>query len=356
MNTSILPVPDLIAAAAAGDAKGVQRLLSERASSTLVNQVDSSGKTALHYACQNGDVRVLTLLLESPFTELHLTCPNGNTALHLAALSSARDVIALLCSDGRCNSDCRNKFGETPLHLVAAQGCAAAPETATLLLHLGAHLSIVDKWGRTPLDVSREHAEAHITAVFESYLKDDNACTSEEREIVRLCTEKYQAQCATQSVQREGARPLHVIPSISDVRLKPTETVCRSIFSDSAISTVRPSTGRSSVHKKTLSKMVEYPGSLERICALLLAGDKVDPAGTDAFGLTALHKFSVWNNCEYIELLLPHLTIADIQRKCPAGKTALVHAVDAGAKDAVKMLTDLGGNEEGDSLTIRNNS
>lgn len=346
-------MPDLITAVAAGDVRAVQRLLSEAASSpALVNQVDSSGKCALHYACQNGDVRVLSLLLDSAHTELLLTCPDGNTALHLAALSSSRDIISLLYADGRSNLDYKNKFGETPLHLVAAQGNTVAAETAALLLHLGAHLSIVDKWGRTPFDVSREHGEAHITVVFETYLQDDKACTLEEREMVNLCTAKYQAKCAAESIQRDNARSLLVIPSVSDIRLKPTKTICKNIFNDSTIITQQLSSAYSSGHKKALSKLVEYPGSLEQMRALLLDVDEVDPAGADAFGLTALHKFSAWNKCEYIELLIPHLSTVDIQRRCPAGKTALDHAVDAGAQDAVKMLTAVGVNENGNTQTI----
>ena len=37
-----------------------------------------------------------------------------------------------------------------------------------------------------------------------------------------------------------------------------------------------------------------------------------DPAGRDAFGLSALHKFAAWNKVDLLELLLPFLSEQDL--------------------------------------------
>ena len=57
----------------------------------------------------------------------------------------------------------------------------------------------------------------------------------------------------------------------------------------------------------------------------------IDPAGTDSYGLTALHKFASWNKTMFIDLLVPKLTREEINYKCPDGKTALHWAVEMAA-------------------------
>ena len=57
----------------------------------------------------------------------------------------------------------------------------------------------------------------------------------------------------------------------------------------------------------------------------------IDPAGTDSYGLTALHKFASWNKTLFIELIVSKLTAEEINAKCPEGKTALHWAVEMAA-------------------------
>ena len=57
-----------------------------------------------------------------------------------------------------------------------------------------------------------------------------------------------------------------------------------------AASPAAASTAAGTPRKPGLSKHVEYPGDESEV-ARLLAGGTVDPAGRDAFGLTALPKY-----------------------------------------------------------------
>ena len=68
----------------------------------------------------------------------------------------------------------------------------------------------------------------------------------------------------------------------------------------------------------------------------------VDPAGADAYGVTALHKFASWNKTAMLDLLLPALPEGAINAACPEGKTALHWAVEMASVGAVKVLVRAG--------------
>ena len=93
----------------------------------------------------------------------------------------------------------------------------------------------------------------------------------------------------------------------------------------------------------SLSKAVEYPGDPAHVAAAL-AGGGCDPCGRDAFGLTALHKFSAWDKVDLITLLLPHLDDADARLNERAGEhgwTPLHAAAEMGAARAAEALLAL---------------
>lgn len=54
----------------------------------------------------------------------------------------------------------------------------------------------------------------------------------------------------------------------------------------------------------SLSKLIEYPGDPDQL-RLLLTERKVNPAGKDMLGYTALHKFSSWDKVDLLEILCP---------------------------------------------------
>lgn len=54
--------PDIVQAAKYGLARDVERALTENPS--CINHQDASGLTALHWACGNRDIEILTILLE----------------------------------------------------------------------------------------------------------------------------------------------------------------------------------------------------------------------------------------------------------------------------------------------------
>lgn len=160
-----------------------------------VNEQDTLGRTALHYASENGHTDVLTLLFTAG-ADVSLKDDDGKTALDLATTSEARETLegferihfkrqhpfavaeqALQSADptaihqadeaGRtplfqaianttllrqlldrgARVGVQDKFGQTPLHLAVQ---ADQVESIQLLLERGASTDIKDFWGLTP--------------------------------------------------------------------------------------------------------------------------------------------------------------------------------------------------------------
>jgi ankyrin repeat protein len=138
---------------------------------------------------------------------------------------------------------------------------------------------------------------------------------------------------------------MSIFGQIGGVKLKKTKTVEKTMFKKSeGTSTTSTGTGASSSSsitsdkRKALSKFIDFPGDVEEVKRHLGNPTEVNPAGTDAYGLTALHKFASWNKTILMEMLLPYLSSDELNSRCPDGKTALHWAVEMAAVASVKLL------------------
>ena len=163
---------EFVDAAACGDFDSVEALLAGAGLPRgLFNAVDKDGRSAFHYACLNDDTRLLRLLLADARVDVRLRSPRGDEGAHMAALYSSLEALKLLLAEsGRCELSAVNNYGETPLHLCAGSGDKNAPKTARLLLASGASLEIADRYGRGPMDVSKDNGETATLRVFEEHL------------------------------------------------------------------------------------------------------------------------------------------------------------------------------------------
>jgi ankyrin repeat protein len=377
--------------AACGDLDEVKSLLASEdplLTSAVINKVDKDGKSAFHYACLNDDSNLLAILLKDARVDVFLTSKSGDTAFHMAALYAAMEALTLLKNDGRLNINSQNKYGETPLHLCAGSGDKGACKTAELLLSFGASLSVTDKWNRGPLDVSYDNAENLLLKTLKDYLSDPSRCSEEERLRVEAVSEKYKAdrerevaavkEASDAKSKTAGKLLFGNLPAFgggggdgngnglgglfSGVKLKKTTTVLKTMFSAGEGKTTgdqqqlqqqqqAPSDGR-----KALSKLIDFPGDFDEIRKWLDQPELVDPAAKDSYGLTALHKFSSWNKSDYLDVLIPRLNAADLEMKCPEGKTALHYAVEMASVAAVKKLISAGANldaVDGKGMTVK---
>ena len=82
---------------------------------------------------------------------------------------------------------------------------------------------------------------------------------------------------------------------------------------------------------------------MEEIKGHLEEPTKVDPAGKDFYGLTALQKFASWNKTAYLSLLVPKLTASELNSADNQGKTrSALGRGDGGRSRAVRVLVEAG--------------
>ncbi|XP_054136269.1 ankyrin repeat domain-containing protein 26-like isoform X2 [Melozone crissalis] len=178
---------------------------------------DKAERTALHLACANGHVDVVTFLVEnkcklnlfdndnrSPLMKAvqcqqekcvailleHGADPNladadGNTALHLAVLSGNTAVAGLLLQHD-ANIDAQNKEGCTPLILAISEHHG---EIMEFLLKKGADVHARDQCERTPLMTAASGGELNVIKVLLRYgadvsHKDTNGWTAEDYAVI----------------------------------------------------------------------------------------------------------------------------------------------------------------------------
>jgi len=82
-----------------------------------VNSVDKYGATALHYACKNGQDRIMTLLLAHPGIVVNQKNPEGMTPFMMACLHGRSLCAYIMLKDSRVNvnePDDASQFPRTP--------------------------------------------------------------------------------------------------------------------------------------------------------------------------------------------------------------------------------------------------
>ena len=117
----------------------------------VIDALDWSGRTPLHWAAQFGHADVANLLIPNG-AEVDRQGNDGSTALHWAAREGHHEVVRLLLAHG-AKPDMTDHEGRTPLHLAAWRGKLEAVEE---LLRAGANSGKRDKSGKTPLHEARQ--------------------------------------------------------------------------------------------------------------------------------------------------------------------------------------------------------
>ena len=127
---------------------------------------DSSSRTALHLAAQEGHPDCVALLI--PFCDVHHTDLIGCTALHYAAYHGHSDCVELLLSSSNLNQLDLN--GNTPLMLAAGNGHFSS---VSLLLPQS-NCSLVNVAGRTALHCSTLNGHSSCTRLISEVLLVQN--------------------------------------------------------------------------------------------------------------------------------------------------------------------------------------
>jgi Zn-dependent protease with chaperone function len=137
----ILP---LVGAIIAGDEQEVRQLIEQDED---VNVIDDQGMTPLHWAAQDGNDAIATLLLQAGADIEAQDEYTGMTPLMTAAQAGQSDMVALLASKG-AEVNAQDLDGMTALMYAAMNGHT---ETVKTLLDLGANPKKADHSGMTAL-------------------------------------------------------------------------------------------------------------------------------------------------------------------------------------------------------------
>jgi hypothetical protein len=92
------------------------KLRGKSAAFKLLNHQDKQGRSALHFAAKQGDIAIITVLIDEKI-DLDLEDKNNNTALHLAIFAKKKDVANELIKRG-ASIRIRNSQGQTALSLI----------------------------------------------------------------------------------------------------------------------------------------------------------------------------------------------------------------------------------------------
>ncbi|KAK9499652.1 hypothetical protein O3M35_002659 [Rhynocoris fuscipes] len=115
-----------------------------------LNQGDDHGFSPLHWACKEGHIKIVELLM-SRGARINATNRGDDTPLHLAAAHGHKEIVHLLLRN-KADVNFTNEHGNTPLHYASFWGYQQIAED--LVTH-NALIALANKDGDTPLDKAR---------------------------------------------------------------------------------------------------------------------------------------------------------------------------------------------------------
>ncbi|XP_053131984.1 caskin-1 isoform X3 [Hemicordylus capensis] len=134
-----------------------------------VNFQDTDGFSALHHAALNGNIELISLLLEAQ-AAVDIKDNKGMRPLHYAAWQGKKEPMKLVLKAGS-SVNVQSDEGQIPLHLAAQHGHYDVSE---MLLQHQSNPCILDNCGRTPLDLACEFGRVGVVQL----LLNSNMCAA----------------------------------------------------------------------------------------------------------------------------------------------------------------------------------
>ncbi|XP_063327292.1 caskin-1 isoform X6 [Pelmatolapia mariae] len=134
-----------------------------------VNFQDTDGFSPLHHAALNGNLELISLLLESQ-AAVDIRDQKGMRPLHYAAWQGKAEPMKMLLKSGSSVNG-QSDEGQIPLHLSAQHGHYDVSE---MLLQHQSNPCIVDNAGKTPLDLACEFGRVGVVQL----LLSSNMCAA----------------------------------------------------------------------------------------------------------------------------------------------------------------------------------
>jgi len=260
---------------------------------SLIDTRDSTGRTALMWAAEDGYEMVTKLLLERG-AGVDVVNNYGSTALIIASSRGSKAVVHMLLNS-RTFVNAQNHYGQTALF---AASCLGHDELVKLLLQHNADIEMSDKDSRTAL-------------LWGALIGNEI--------LVKLLLH-HEARTDTQDIR--GYTALMVAAWGGH------DTVVKILLQSKADVEQKDSDGCTA-----LMHAVSW-GHNKVIELLLQHGADIEQKNTD--GSTALMKAALRGHDSVVEILLRHE--ADVEQKDSDGCTALMHAVSMGHNKVIEIL------------------
>ena len=355
----------------------------------ILNLPDKHGNIPLHHACSSGSLDAVKKLLS------HGNCntPNkeGNTPLHIACRAGAitdlsnspflqflaskqgldRDtsefcsIAKLLLEETECKSNCQNREGATPLHIVCAGGQL---EIFKLLIERsGCDINCRDGHDNTPLHLACHGGHIEIVQILLkkencnlSYQNDDGdtalhmACKTkgDNSEIVRLLIDKG---CDPNCKNKAQLTPLQCAFNMGNVKVttvlhqgeekNATNLLLHRACKDGLLERVEQLMSEVNCDPNCADKNGETPLHIachrnnSDLVKIILTSPKCDPNIKNTKGVAPIHIASMEGNTDIIKLLLCKKGI-QCNMKAGNGRTALHAACFFRHLEVVKLLLD----------------
>ena len=324
--------------------KGKKEVLRLLTNSDTIQAQDHKGRTPLHLAAQEDHLGVIQFLLSSG--SIKIVRDNfASTPLHEASRWSHQKVIELVFHVELI--DAKNKWGETPLHLVAKSGNL---ENLNTLLDLGADPWLKNNEGQTPLDLVRNDLkDSSFIKVLEQAMFPEKEIEQKEKGFFSALKSfffttkpKQKEKILSEQNFLEFGSPLGNTEDFEEEILTPLpennmpEKVIEMIQSGVSTETLLQEKVNLDVqnrHGETPLHLSVKKRDKESIKKLVASG--ASPEAVNNLGNTPLHEASFLGYDEILNLLI---TKKNVNVRNFQGDTALHLAVQNDNKKAVKIL------------------
>ena len=150
-------VDKLFKATRSGDVEKVREILESACGKCSVNCTDTFRYTPLHWACCQGHIDMVRMLVSEFKADMTIQTPSGATPLILA--SKHDNVVHALLSDSQCPVDAKGKDGYTALHYSCRYGHVDVVRT---LVNHKVNVNAKTDSGNTPLTLAARHGHDNV--------------------------------------------------------------------------------------------------------------------------------------------------------------------------------------------------
>ncbi|KAF4525695.1 hypothetical protein B566_EDAN014795 [Ephemera danica] len=341
---------------------------------TLLNQQDFSGCRVLHYACINGDTKLVKLLLNHIDCQIEVCDDDLENPLHKASRACNIEVMEMILERDNTLLNKQNKRGQTPLHLANYGTKKEDSDELTYaaskyLLSLNCLVNVEDKDGLTPINfASMKNKVKTVKLLLENdgtLLNQQNkegctplhyACDSGRNEMVSFLLNL--PECNINLTDNAGNTPLHYLTM--HTHLCPTvKSLSLLLQRDRSLLTVKNNNGLTALH---------FAANYSDVYTIEYLLDHIDSKAIvqDIDGDTPLHLYIrklKWGDDDDDDYELEQIwkifffashksSLLNIQNN--DGETALHIAVEKGMYEVVELLVEFGADvniKDNDDLT-----